>query len=76
MSKEEFIEDLAAIFEVETEELHDDFVLDKNNWNSLAIISAIVLIDEQYGITIEGDKLRECLSVGGLLQLIHEAKTR
>ena len=75
MSKEEFIEDLAAIFEVDIEELHDDFVLDKNNWNSLAIISVIVLIDEQYGITIEGDKLRECMSVDDLLQLILKEKT-
>ncbi len=70
MSKEAFMEDLAAIFELEPTELTMDYGLDRDNWNSLAIITAIVLIDEQFGINIEGDKLRQCSSVGGLWQLI------
>lgn len=64
------MEDLAAILEVEPTELHMDFELDRDNWNSLTIVTAIVLIDEQFGINIEGDKLRQCSSVGGLWQLI------
>ena len=64
------MEDLAAILEVEPTELHMDYGLDRDNWNSLAIVTAIVLIDEQFGINIEGDKLRQCYSVGGLWQLI------
>lgn len=70
MSKEVFMEDLAAIFEIEPSELTMDYGLDRNNWNSLAIVAAIALIDEQFGINIEGDKLRQCSSVGGLWQLI------
>jgi len=70
MSKEAFMEDLAAILEVEPTELHMDYGLDRDNWNSLTIVTAIVLIDEQFGINIEGDKLRQCYSVGGLWQLI------
>lgn len=72
MSKEAFMEDLAAILEVEPTELHMDYRLDRDNWNSLAIVTAIVLIDEQFGINIEGDKLRQCSSVGGLWQLIQD----
>jgi acyl carrier protein len=70
MSKEAFMEDLAAILEVDPTELHMDYGLDRDNWDSLAIVTAIVLIDEQFGINIEGDKLRQCSSVGGLWQLI------
>lgn len=73
MSNEGFLEDLAAILEVERGELSDGFVLYRDNWNSLAIVSAIVLIDEQFGITIPGEKLRDCSSVGALCQLIQAA---
>lgn len=70
MSKEVFMEDLAAIFEIEPSELNMDYGLDRNNWNSLAIVAAIALIDEQFEINIEGDKLRQCSSVRDLWQLI------
>ena len=73
MGKEVFMDDLAAILEIEPTELHMDYGLDRNNWNSLAIVAAIALIDEQFGINIEGDKLRACTSVGDLWQLIQNA---
>jgi acyl carrier protein len=72
MSKEAFMEDLAAILEVEPDELNHDFALDQDRWNSLAIVSTIVLIDEQFAVTIEGDKLRECASVDELWSLIQD----
>lgn len=70
MDNKEFMEDLAAVLEVEPEELNADFALTRDNWNSLSIVSTIVLIDEQFGVAVEGEKLRECQSVGALLQLI------
>jgi acyl carrier protein len=73
MEKKAFMEDLAAVLEVEPAELCEDLELNRDNWNSLAIVSAIVLLDEQFGITIEGDKLRECSSVGNLWSLIEHA---
>jgi acyl carrier protein len=73
MSKEVFMEDLAVILEIEPAELNMDYGLDRNNWNSLAIVAAIALIDEQFGINIEGDKLRGCASVGNLWRLIQNA---
>ena len=75
MDNQEFIADLAAILEIEPEEVHNELVLNNDNWNSLAIVSAIVLIDEHLGIAIEGDKLRACSSVGELLSLIQDAKS-
>jgi len=68
-----FLEDLAAILEADPEELHENFLLHSENWNSLSIVSAIVLIDEQFGISIEGDKLRHCATVGALCHLIKNA---
>jgi acyl carrier protein len=73
MGKETFMEDLAAILEVEPNELDDAFELNRDNWNSLAIVTAIVLLDEQFGIAIAGEKLRECSSIGALWNLIDAA---
>ena len=73
MDNQVFMEDLAAVLEVEPEELQADFPFTRDNWNSLAIVSTIVLIDEQFGVAVEGEKLRECTSVGGLLELIQAA---
>ena len=70
MNNQQFMEDLAAVLEVEPEELQVDFPFTRDNWNSLAIVSTIVLIDEQFGVAVEGEKLRDCSSVGVLLELI------
>jgi|GEM_PF-2996572 len=72
-NKTAFWEDLAVILEVEPAELHEGLVLDGSNWNSLAIVSAIVSIDEQFGITVEGDRLRDCGNLGQLLQVVQAA---
>jgi acyl carrier protein len=73
MGKDTFMEDLAAVLEVEPAELDDGFELNRDNWDSLAIVTVIVLLDEQFGIAITGDKLRECPSVGAMWNLIESA---
>jgi acyl carrier protein len=70
MGKEDFMEDLINILEIDSSELTDDLVLDSENWNSLSIVTAIVAIDEHFGFTIEGEKLRQCDRVGKLMELI------
>jgi acyl carrier protein len=74
MINQEFIEDFAVIMEVEPNEIQGNLALTNDNWNSLAIISTIVLIDEYLGITIDGDKLKACSSVGELWSLIQKVK--
>jgi acyl carrier protein len=73
MENLQFVEDLAAVLEVEPEELQSDFAFTKDNWNSLAIVTTIVLIDEQFGVAVEGEKLRQCSTVGALWELIQSA---
>lgn len=66
------MEDLADVLEIEQNEINDDFVLGKGNWDSLAVVATISLIDEHFGITIKGDDLRNCPTVGALWQLIQD----
>lgn len=75
MNFEVFLKDLAELLEVEPEDLHKDFILDDDNWDSLEIVSAIALIDMHFDITIEGKVLRDCKNVGSLLDIIEMKKT-
>ncbi len=65
----EFYEGLAEILEVDASEINPDFPLD-DNWDSLAVVSTIALIDEVYDITVHPERLGECTTVGEIEQLV------
>jgi acyl carrier protein len=63
---------LAEILEVEPEQLTPDLSLEEGNWDSLAIVSTIALIDEIYDHTVSADALGECKTVGDVEALIRD----
>lgn len=65
----EFYEGLAEILEVEPSELNPDYPLGEN-WDSLAVVSTIALIDEVYDVTVHPERLGDCHTVGDIEQLI------
>lgn len=69
----EFYEGLAEILEVEPSEVNAGLTLDEGNWDSLAIVSTIALIDEVYDKTLSGEALEECKTVGDLEKAIEAA---
>ncbi len=69
----EFYEGLAEILEVDASEVNADLSLDKGNWDSLAIVSTIALIDEVYDKTISGETLESCQTVGDLEKAVEAA---
>ena len=74
MTNDSFLVELAAILEVDPGELSESFELTIDNWDSLAIVTTIVLIDEQFGVIIQGDILGECTSIGELLTAIYKVR--
>ena len=46
-----------------------DFRLEDAVWDSLAIMSAVALIDEHCGATVSGDELARCSTVADVLTL-------
>ena len=66
----EFYEGLAEILEVEPSEITPEFELSKDNWDSLAIVSTIALIDDVYDVAIHPNKLGEAKTVGELDRLV------
>jgi acyl carrier protein len=66
---DEFLEQMADIFEVDTIHL-DDRLEDFDAWDSLTQLTLISLADENYGVTISAGELRNSETIGGLKELI------
>lgn len=70
----EFFEGLSEIFEIDLDKVQPELSLDEVDWDSVAIISTIALVDEVYGVFLDGDILSNCNSVRDIMDLI-EKKT-
>jgi acyl carrier protein len=69
-----FYEGLAETFEVDVSEIEPGFSLVDHNWDSLAIVSVIALIDECDDVMLNGTALSKCVTVADLEALIAKAK--
>lgn len=74
MEFENFLKELAQVLELE--ELNENTTLDPEIWNSLSLISVITLIDENYDVRINTEKIQNCNTVKDLLKLIEEEKSK
>ena len=70
----EFYEGLAEILEVEPDEVTPDFALEKDNWDSLAVVSTIALIDDVHDVMVKPEQLAACKTVGEIEALVAEAQ--
>ena len=69
-----FIELLADALEMEPSSINESLKLDlEDNWDSIAILSAIALIDDAYEIQLDGEDLKNCSKVKDLYDLIRKA---
>lgn len=65
-------EGLAEILEIDTKDCTPDFILTEGaaDWDSLAVISTIALIDELFNCTVSGQALGDCKTVADIDRLI------
>ncbi|GHT53289.1 hypothetical protein FACS189446_0290 [Bacteroidia bacterium] len=69
----DFMEQMADIFEVDAVDLNDNLE-DFDAWDSLAQLTIISLADENYGVTVSAQELRDAKTIGGLKKLIDDKK--
>jgi len=74
MSQSTFLQDMADLLEVDAALLKDDYELNEENFDSVAIVSTIALIDEYFDITVKGRELIAVKSIGELISLINRSK--
>jgi acyl carrier protein len=65
----EFYEGLAEILEVDEAEVNPDLELG-DNWDSLAVVSTIALIDDVYDVMVRPEKLADCTTVRDIEVLV------
>lgn len=70
-----FLAELAELIEADKSELTDSYSLAENeNWDSLALISVVVMFDEHFHLTVANDELRKCMTIGDLVTLIQKKR--
>lgn len=72
MNTKDFIEKFAEALEIEapvslTEETK---FRDLEEWSSLAALSLMAMVDEEYEITLKGDEVRSAQTLGDLISII------
>jgi acyl carrier protein len=68
---EAFLSALAEALELDSSALTPTTSFAEIDWDSLAVISAIALIDEHFGIMVPGQAISECPGIPVLLSLIN-----
>lgn len=69
--KDQFFARFAEALEVDAGSIGEDSVFKTlANWDSLAALSVIAMIDEFYGASIGGDDLERSTTLGELWQLV------
>jgi len=67
--EQKFMENLKEVLEIEDREiaLEDEFRT-YEEWDSLAYLSVIAMLDEEYGVEIETEDFKKLRTVGALLE--------
>lgn len=69
MTREEKMEIIADILEVETDELKEDMLLDEfETWDSVAVLSVIAMMDEKFGKYPHASEIRQYIKVCDLME--------
>ncbi|GAU09371.1 acyl carrier protein [Desulfoplanes formicivorans] len=71
MNKKKFLNEIEEIIEVDAETLSGDELLeDLEDWDSLAVMGFIAMVDRQFSMTLDAEKIGQCKSVNDLCGLL------
>jgi acyl carrier protein len=76
MEKKDFLKEIEEIIEADEITLDGSEVLEGlDGWDSLAVMGFIAMVDDNFQITIEVDKIAECETVNDLVDLLGDKIT-
>ena len=67
-----FFEEFASLLGIEKVSISKDSILSELEWDSMALISTMALLDEVFGIVVSGDQLTECITIADILMLVEK----
>jgi len=71
---DQFADGFAEILEIEPAAILPQLDVASHNWDSLAIVSTIALVDELYGVVLDGKALSNCKTVADIQALVAGTK--
>jgi len=71
---ENFYAGLAEVLEIDAAKVGPELDLTKLAWDSLAVVSTIALVDEQFNVMLDGKALAQCKRVADIEALIAKKK--
>ena len=75
MDRNGFVVKLGAALERPAGSLTETSPLDAEHWDSIALVSAIALVDEELGVAVSAADFNGCGTVGALLDLLERRAT-
>lgn len=75
--KEKFIRLFAETLEIDNFDSLSESTVFRNleQWDSLAFLSVIAMIDEEYDVIIEGNDFRQLITIGDIIGEIEKRKS-
>jgi acyl carrier protein len=70
MASDELLDGLAEILEQDRAALTEETALADLNWDSLAFVSFIAMVDSRFGVTVPPRQLAKCRTVADLAALV------
>lgn len=71
MDRNKKLELIAEILDTDPDELNDDMELDEaGEWDSLAILSFIAMMGEEFGKEVTGDQAKKMVTVADALKIM------
>lgn len=71
INKEQFLEQFKEILEWEGKELSlDQPFRELDSWDSLALLSVIAMIDDEYDLIIKGNQFKELITINDIINYI------
>lgn len=70
MDKKALYAELAAVLQVPVSEMKPELILETCNWDSLAQVSVIMVLDSQGGVRVKPGDLAKCKTLGEIEQLL------
>jgi len=72
---EKFIQNLREMLEVDEKDIKlTDHFREYEEWNSLAYLSLIAMMDEEYNVQIEGSEFKKLITIHDLINAINAKK--
>lgn len=67
-----FYEEFSSLMGIDKSSFSNDTKLSNLDWDSMALISTMALLDEVFGIVVSGDKLTKCITVNDIISLVKD----